>query len=175
MTVLTKSILPFLDDAGIKKLIALHSPYVSPFQTVLDKEVVTACADILGDSATTEMREEIIKHAEKLDAAKKLAPAPKAKAKPRKVRVLSDAEAASLEVAKAFAPKVPGCVLSMEVEWQSRWRLEYPVEHPPFSRPAVFIAGDVAEQREALMIVLRWGWNHHTRITGEPCPYDLSK
>lgn len=33
---------------------------------------------------------------------------------------------------------------------------------------------DVCPELGCKLAVVRWAWNHHTRITGKVCPYDLS-
>lgn len=72
--------------------------------------------------------------------------------------------------ARAFAP--PGCNLHEESKWCMRWRLTMPhKDAPPYSHSRSFKDDDGSHA--AMLAVLRWGWEHHTAMTGQKCPYDL--
>ncbi len=72
-------------------------------------------------------------------------------------------------------PPVVGCTLSLEEEWNCRWKAQCPRATPPFSFSdgCHFDPADEIGQRRALMHALRWLWNSHAELTGEACPYEL--
>jgi len=79
----------------------------------------------------------------------------------------------SEQEAKEFLP--PGCRVHQETKWHIRWRLVMPhKDAPPYSNTKSFQYDDPASQHSALLSVLNWGWKHHTAMTGQVCPWDLS-
>ena len=101
-------------------------------------------------------------------------PKPKAKAKAKRTKPVGVKDADSHIAAKKHLPPVPECTISLQTEWHTIWRIEYPKASPPYSHNVSFVEGSAASKRKALMQALEWAWAEHFEATGQPCPYDFS-
>lgn len=55
------------------------------------------------------------------------------------------------------------------------WLVKYPTDTLPKSKSRVFLDGDVDSHMAAMRTCLAWAWRHHSRLTGEECPWDLGE
>ena len=134
-----------------------------------------------GVSLTEEMlrdQREYAKAVEKMrqeaQAARAAAPGPGRGNRRVKPKAVGAKDHETLHKAKAYLP--PESRLSLETEWQLRWRVEVPLrQFPPYSRGVRFTDAP-GEKREALLTALKWAWDAYTEagVCG-PCPWDFSK
>ncbi len=77
----------------------------------------------------------------------------------------------SPEEARAYLPKVKGCVLNIDVKRFTRWSLYYPRPTlPRFVTKSWGVASHLTVQ-EALVFCLTTAWSWHEAETGERCPF----
>ena len=76
----------------------------------------------------------------------------------------------TVEEARGFLPAVPGCRVYLETKWHHRWRVAYPKAVPTTTSRS--FGGRISEH-SALMFCLAWVWGHHSRLTGEECPWEF--
>ena len=89
---------------------------------------------------------------------------------------IPDGASVTPEWAKAYAPDVKGCTVNIDTARHYRW-VVHSKNKParPFSHTCTFGKHANAEQqREALLIVVRWAWDVHTSLIGDARPWDLS-
>jgi len=174
MKVLLKEVFPgFTEDQVLNTMSKRHLLKVN-FKTVLTPEIVVRSGDVLGDSTTKEMTDELINYVKKVEAQKAILPKAKAQAKKPRVKVLAAKDHETLQAAQKYKPmQGEDCVLSMETEWHCRWKITYPRDVPPYSNSAPYDDKDSKSCRAALYQVLRWAWNEHNLLTGEECPWNL--
>ena len=99
-------------------------------------------------------------------------PKPKPRAAPKRLKPVEGFKGVfSLEVLKAYLPKVHGCKVSIESEWDPRIRMTYPRDSPPWGTSMTF--AKAGSERSAILFCLRWVWGEHLEATGQPCPFDL--
>ena len=174
MTLLQET-LPDKTDAELLEIMPQRHLMKISFNTSLTPEMVTQTSDILGDSTTKEMTNEIMTYVKKVQAQQNLLP--KAKADPKKAKktkVLAEKDFESWQAAQKYKPQVADCVLSMETEWHCRWKITYPRELPPYSNQCPFDDKDPISKRKALYTVLRWVWAEHLAAhPNEVCPWNL--
>lgn len=80
-------------------------------------------------------------------------------------------EDVSLEVARNFLPRVPGCVLSKDIKRFSRWCAKYPRDAPPCSVSKSWGPMTGETVASSLTVVVKQIWSWHTAATQEECPY----
>ena len=140
------------------------------FETLLTPEIVSGAAEVLGDSGTKEMMEEVLAYTKKVEAAKAAMPTSSKKGVKKKVWALKSKDI--LEEAQKYKPPGEGVVLTQETQWHARWKITYPQRStPPFSHGAPFDSLCDASCKEALQVVLKWAWDSHEKATGDVCPF----
>ena len=72
---------------------------------------------------------------------------------------------------KDYLPQIKGCSIQ-KVTFKHCYTCYYPGVVPG-SRTRTY--GELFSESACKRAVIRWAWNHHTRITKEKCPHDLSK
>jgi len=173
--VLLKDCLPGRSEEELLEIMQQRHLMEMKFSTVLTPELVTQTSDILGDSTTKEMTNELLDYVKKVQAQKNLLPKPKAEPKKNaKKKVLAAKDFDAWQAAQKYKPQIVDCVLSMETEWHCRWKITYPRDMPPYSNQCPFDDKDPASKRAALYTVLRWVWNEHLiKNPNEVCPWNL--
>ena len=138
----------------------------------LTPDNISTCDQLLGDAECIESIEETKAYLKKIETAKTVTPMakPKPVAKSR-LKKVGKKDYETIAAAQQFKPDVPSCELTQYSEWDTRWRISYPVEYPPFSHSCVFVEGDPKGSRRALFECLKWAWTHHTRMTNTACPW----
>jgi hypothetical protein len=167
---------PAMEDEQLFEIMSKRHAFKLKFETVLTPELVSQAAEFLGDSTTKEMHQEVVAYAKKVAAAKMAAPAPKAKAGAKKTaakKKFAPKDYESLAAAQKYKPPCPGCMLSIETEWDSRWKITYPTLLPPMSHSASYDPDNMPSMRRALFTVLKWAWAHHEKAGGEPCTFNF--
>lgn len=93
---------------------------------------------------------------------------------PRPRRTLPAKSHIDLAEARKLLPRAKGCGLTLDVIRHYRWSVEYQTKpEAPKHCSKAFGDESVITRRDALVYVLEWVWGVHTRLTGEPCPWDL--
>jgi hypothetical protein len=172
--VLLKEVFPEFNEEQMLDTMSKRHMLKVKFKTVLTPEIVVRSGDLLGDSTTKEMTEELLNYVKKVEAQKSVLPKPKADPKKKsRQKVLAAKDHETLHAAQKYKPQVEECVLSMETQWHCRWKVSYPCDVPPFSSSAPYDDKDPKSCRAALYQVLRWVWHEHTLKTEEVCPWNL--
>ena len=134
-------------------------------------------ADVLGSDEIVALKKDADDYAKKLSKYKgELAKGAKAAGvkKALKPKKMGAKHHEAVEEAWLYIPKRPGATLSMETDWQIRWKATYPRRFPPFSASGTFIEGNSESRRLALLNVLNWVWAEHViQVPREPCPWEL--
>ncbi|CAK0799272.1 unnamed protein product [Prorocentrum cordatum] len=117
------------------------------------------------------------KPAGKAKAAPKAAPAPssssvapKAAAKVPAGIDLDIPDDLTAEALSIYCPQVPGCNLSFEKLWHTRWRCTYPASEAPYSNTAT--VHSVEELWPAARSVIQWAWRRHVIYGGLPSHHE---
>ena len=171
---ITRHVFPGLAEHDLNMKAAKRYEVKQVIPSELNEDTINSCDQLLGDAETKETVDNTRAYLKKLEAAKMVTPLPKAKALPKaRQRKCGKKDHESVDAAQKYKPEVAGCELSQYSEWDVRWRIAYPVDFPPFSHSCVFAEDNLKASREALFEVLRWAWTHHTRLTGEICPWNF--
>ena len=98
---------------------------------------------------------------------------PKAKGKPLKKKKCGVKDLLMLDEAKKRLP--PLARMSLESEWHTRLKVEYPSELPPHHFGTCFDDSSDNSKIIAVRACLWWAWNEHLAMfPDEQCPYDFS-
>ena len=173
---LIRYIYPTITDEDLNEKMSFRHRMKVDFKTCLSVETLAANAtELMGEDGCSELLADTKAYMKRLEASKLATPAPKAAAKAvARKRKVHEKDLLGLLSAQKYLPPQAGCTLSMQSEWHSRWRCQYPNEFPPFSTSASFEDKDPASKRTAFFKVLSWAWTMHENEGLGRCPYDFS-
>lgn len=104
-----------------------------PFQSIVAQSGIEHLVDeVVDPDSKRELVEDAAKYAKHVEALKAVAmPKAKAKAVPKNVRNADQKDLEVVDAARKFLPLVPGCALSNETEWHTRFKVTYPAPWLP--------------------------------------------
>jgi hypothetical protein len=183
VSLLVKECLPGRTDAEYAEIYGrrhFKSSAKPLYQTFLSTEAVQSCADVLGESNTAEVVKEMNEYKRKVDAMKSMTFGPSSSAtgdakpednnKAKKKMGVKDKD--HLDLTRAYLP--PGATLSLETEWDTRFRVTYPTLFLPAAIGKSYDETSAVSRRAAVSYLCVRAWKQHIlKKPNEVCPYKL--
>jgi hypothetical protein len=181
LKVISEFVMPHLDDKQLAEMMSnrsiKHRPVV--FGSVLGADVSGLVDDVLCPDAKQEMVEAARRYSKAIDDMQASALAKRGAVKPvggsKKKKKMGEKDLQFVEMSRKYLPlqSEGGCNLTNEVDWHTRFKIEYPTWTPPHGTSASYDEKIQGSKRQAMIFCVTWAWSHHERQTGEVCPYDL--